>query len=305
MKGKLKKFKFLIFLGIFLFVLSGAVYIFYTMAVIGTWDAGYRVNTGAGPQDITINVGGTCQRITNTSGKDYFIPTKTTAEWNAFNANLPSGVATSSCQANPSNLALSHVTRSKSFSVSWTAGANNGGVGGCKLQFYTGSIWTDITSATSTNCDADSVSASYTLNADGWKASWDGTQIRLLRKSDSVVVGTFSQTLACVAATGSGSPTPTVDEDCNGSWDNATSYGCVYGCTQAGMLIEFYHYQPRGQNCTGGIVWQYGGGQGCFASWTGPYGCSTWYTSDTDTSVTLLDGSCCSYGNTQTCYTYY
>ena len=40
---------------------------------------------------------GDCKKIDNTSGVDYFVPTKTTAEWDSFAGNLPSGVTVESC----------------------------------------------------------------------------------------------------------------------------------------------------------------------------------------------------------------
>jgi len=95
MKINFKKLnlKVLIFLGIFiLVVLSGVVYV----VAEGVWDTGWRVNNGT-MRDITI-AGGACQKITNSSGKDLFIPTKTAAEWNAFSARAGAlGVTISSC----------------------------------------------------------------------------------------------------------------------------------------------------------------------------------------------------------------
>ncbi len=123
----------------------------------------------------------------------------------------------------PSSLVLSHSDRNRSISVSWTAGSGNGGASGCKLQFYTGSGWSDITAATNLNCDANSTSASYNLNASGWKSNWNATQVRLVRKSDSSLMGVFAQTLSCSTTSGSSSSTPLIDEDCNGEWDNSTT----------------------------------------------------------------------------------
>jgi len=164
---------------------------------------------------------------------------------------------------NPTNLVLSQTTNLKQFSVSWTAGANNGGAGGCKLQYLlSGSLWYDIDSANSVNCDANASGAAYTLNPDGWKASWGGTQIRLVRKSDFSAIGTFTQTVACTATAGSSSPTPDKDEDCNGYWDNTTN-DCTHGC---------------------GWVW---GGWDCTGK-PGPTGCAYC----TDSTV----GSPCCYG---------
>jgi len=137
-----------------------------------------------------------------------------------------SGTCPAIVATNPTYLALSQTTNLKQFSVSWTAGTNNGGAGGCKLQYLqSGSTWNDITSATSVNCDANASGAAYTLNADGWKANWGGTQIRIIRKLDNALMGTFPQTIACAGTGGSASPTPDKDEDCDGYWDNS-----VYGC---------------------------------------------------------------------------
>lgn len=96
MKIKFKKLIFLIFSGIFLFVVLFVFGVAYVMA-LNTYDTGYRINTGAGPQNILIDSSGTCKKITNTSGKDIFVPTKTAAEWNAFNANKPANVAIEAC----------------------------------------------------------------------------------------------------------------------------------------------------------------------------------------------------------------
>lgn len=90
MKINFKKLdlKILILLGLFILViLSGVAYV----VAVGTYSDGYRLNAG-NVQDITINDSGARKKITNNSGKDLFIPTKTTAEWNAFVANKPSGV---------------------------------------------------------------------------------------------------------------------------------------------------------------------------------------------------------------------
>jgi prepilin-type N-terminal cleavage/methylation domain-containing protein len=132
----------------------------------------------------------------------------------------PNSIAAGPSSIAPSALSLTHTTNMKSFTVSWTAGTNNGGAGGCKLQFYNGSGWTDITDGASVNCDSNASAVSYNLNADGWKASWNTTEVRILRISDSTAMGTFAQTLSCSVAAGSAIATTTKDEDCNGVWDN-------------------------------------------------------------------------------------
>jgi hypothetical protein len=153
---------------------------------------------------------------------------------------------------NPSNLILSQVTRSRSFTVSWTAGTGNGGASGCKLQFYTGSGWSDITSAANVNCDADSASAPFTLNGDGWKPNWNGTQVRLLRKSDSSTMGVSPAPLSCVNVPGSATPTPTIDEDCDGYWDNSTCSFCSY--YQKKWCMDNQFWSSNDSTCTGSVT---------------------------------------------------
>lgn len=63
----------------------------------GSWDAGYRVDTG----DIQLveigdaggtAMGGLTKMVENNSGDDIFVPTKKTVEWDTFTVNKPSGV---------------------------------------------------------------------------------------------------------------------------------------------------------------------------------------------------------------------
>jgi hypothetical protein len=107
--------------------------------------------------------------------------------------------------------------------VSWTAGYGNGGSGNCKLQFLDGATWVDIQDATLLNCDGNLSPTAFALNDDGWKSSWGGTQVRIVRIGDLVAAGTFSETLACSPVGGSSTSTPVIDEDCDGSWDNSTT----------------------------------------------------------------------------------
>jgi len=149
------------------------------------------------------------------------------------------GICEAGEPASPSNLALSHTANNESFTVSWTAGSGNGGIGGCKMQFYTGSTWADISSAADVNCDTDLSEGAFTLNADGWKAHWNGTEVRLVRKSDLTAVGTFPQTLSCTTLSGSATPTPSIDEDCNGYWDNTTLVNCQPVCESWGCWFRY------------------------------------------------------------------
>jgi len=82
---------------ILLVVILGILSIPLLVLALNTWDTGYRVNTGDGAQKIYIDSSNTCKEVTNNSGKDIFVPTKTAVEWNAFNTNKPSGISVSDC----------------------------------------------------------------------------------------------------------------------------------------------------------------------------------------------------------------
>ncbi len=127
----------------------------------------------------------------------------------------------------PTNLILSHSSRSKNFTFSWNAGSGNGG--SCKLQYYkNGTTWTDI-SSTIYNCDTNLSNINVTLPNDWWYSwNWNGTQIQVVRTNDGKVLWTFPQTLNCTAVWASSSSTPSIDEDCNGVWDNSSSYQSSY-----------------------------------------------------------------------------
>ena len=183
--------------------------------------------------------------------------TKTGTADSAWSSNTIIG------QVDPSNLSLSHSSRNRYFNVSWTAGETNGGSGGCKLQYKNGGSWYDISSATSINCDANASSQSYSLNGDGWKSGWNGTQVRLVRKSDGVSMGTFPQTLNCSSTGGSGGSTPNVDEDCNGSWNN-TSQSCSTTYDMSGCTDMCKSYYGSSSYCTGDYTGGPCGGNGCW-----------------------------------------
>jgi hypothetical protein len=71
--------------------IAGMVY------ALNSWNTGFRIDKET--KNVYIGSSQTCYKVTNTSNNSYFIPTKTTAEWNAFAANLPSGVSIGSCCA--------------------------------------------------------------------------------------------------------------------------------------------------------------------------------------------------------------
>lgn len=64
-----------------------------------SWAAdSHRVNNGV---SVEITEHGTCRSVNNTSGKDIFIPTKTSGEWSSFYNNSPTGVTVASCDLCP------------------------------------------------------------------------------------------------------------------------------------------------------------------------------------------------------------
>ncbi len=131
------------------------------------------------------------------------------------------------CVVNPTNLLLTHSTNSKTYTVAWTAGSNNAN---CRLQFNNAGTWIDVASALSLNCDA-STNTTISLNGDGWKSSWGGTPVRLVRNSDNSPVGTFAQNLNCTITSGNTSSTPNFDENCNGVWDDSSIANSYYDCS--------------------------------------------------------------------------
>lgn len=161
----------------------------------------------------------------------------------------------------PTSLVLTQTVRRRDFTVSWTAGTGNGGVGGCRLQYYTGSVWTDLSYATY-NCDANTTNAAAQLNGDNFTATtWNATglQIRLQRISDSASVAAFSQNATCSAVGGSGSATPLIDEDCNRYWDNyttGTGYNflgqCANGASTATPGASYSCTPPTPSSCQSG-----------------------------------------------------
>jgi len=54
----------------------------------------YRVNNGA---TVTINEWDVCKKVTNNTGKDIFVPTNSSNEWNQFRTYFPSGISLGTC----------------------------------------------------------------------------------------------------------------------------------------------------------------------------------------------------------------
>lgn len=133
----------------------------------------------------------------------------------------------------PTALSLSHTPNAKSYSVSFTAGRGNGGPGGCSVQYQqTNGVWR---SDTSVDCDSNASGVSGTLPNTTRLTPWTSAPVRLIRISDNAVLGQFPQALTCSPKAGSSVSTPTVDEDCDGTWDNTTctTFNWVYQNTYA------------------------------------------------------------------------
>lgn len=54
----------------------------------------YRVNNGT---TVTIDEWGICKKVTNNTGKDIFVPTNTSNEWNLFRTYYPTGISLGDC----------------------------------------------------------------------------------------------------------------------------------------------------------------------------------------------------------------
>jgi len=235
-------------------VLAGLIV--FSITFYATSASMYTVGVGA---TVTINEWGVCWKVTNnTCGASIMVPTNTAAEWASFYNNLatliPANCASKAvCTGPPTALSLSQTANSRDFTVSWTGGSGNGGVNGCKLQYYTGAVWTDLTFA-NYNCDANATNVAAQLNGDGFaQSTWatTGLQIRLVRISDSTVMGTFATKATCAATGGSGGPTPTVDEDCDTFWDN--SYSSCNSCTWTDYMytVNTLWFWAMDVTCTG------------------------------------------------------
>lgn len=91
--GKWKVNKLLVlYISIFLVLVSAIIF------AINAWNEGYKFDDG-GNICVTVNsAGGAQYRVYDTgySGNSVFVPTKTTAEWDAFVAGKPAGISTGS-----------------------------------------------------------------------------------------------------------------------------------------------------------------------------------------------------------------
>ena len=138
-------------------------------------------------------------------------------------------------QAAPTGLSLVHTANNRSFTVGWTGGRGNGGAAGCAVQFLSSlAVWTTMSLV---NCDATTSARIVNLpgTVNWYGSAWSMVPVRLLRVSDSMVVGTFPTSLTCLGRPASTTPTPTIDENCDSTWDDHTcaSFGWVQGMVYA------------------------------------------------------------------------
>lgn len=186
-----------------------------------------------------VAAGGTCTvgvRLNAIGANGTYTANLRASSASAATVSRPVSGSASGFATMPSGLSLSHTANTSSFTAAWTAGS---GISSCQIQNFNGSSWVGIASV---NCATNTSGAAFTLSDVG--SNWNGRGVRLLVNGTTAV--SFPQTLTCTARAGSGSPTPTIDENCNGVWDDSASGGTVAGC-------------PSGQSCV------YGG-------WGGPAG---------------------------------
>lgn len=148
--------------------------LFFSLAFIGviyalnTWSTGYRIDTET--KQVLVNSTQDCYNVTNITPNAYFLPTKTTAEWNTFETHLPSGVTIGSCVPAYSYYKIGNFTDEGEW----------GGIG--ELQFKINGVWqtnaaTSYTNGSVAGTNITAITSSpttyYSTNYP-WKA-FDGT----------------------------------------------------------------------------------------------------------------------------------
>jgi|GEM_PF-3789826 len=76
-------------------VVAGAVLIPAASWGINTVATGYQTTTS----EVSVDAHSDCQKLSHTGSTSYFVPTKTSAEWTAFQNNKPSDVTVGDCQS--------------------------------------------------------------------------------------------------------------------------------------------------------------------------------------------------------------
>jgi hypothetical protein len=139
---------------------------------------------------------------------------------------------------------FSHTNRRNSFNVSWSGGA---GYSDCILQQNSAGGYRNLGSI-----DCASGSGSFTVTTPG--ANWNGRDIRMAANNGATVLNTFGA-LTCTTTSAATSPTPTVDEDCNGVFDNTSSVNIWVSSGSAGSIsnngCSYGNYGTIGGSCSG------------------------------------------------------
>lgn len=165
---------------------------------------------------------------------------------------------------------VNHASNQRAYTVSWTGGVGHGGPGGCVMMHETmGGTWTTHSAGLDCDSDAGQLSVSLPSTATWYGGSWSAVSLRVSRVDDNAVLATLPLVLGCSPMGGSSISTPTVDEDCDGDWNDKTC--AVWSWTSSTV------YQPPDGPCSG--------------TSTGPTACSstiegtTRYTASTSTAL--------------------
>ncbi len=145
-------------------------------------------------------------------------------------------------------LHLSHVANQKTIEVSWS-GIND--QENCVLQNETSAGWATIAAVP---CEAQ---ARTTFTLQNLTANWNGQRVRLAGSAGLFAIADFPTTLTCTSrAEGSPTPTPLVDEDCDGNFDNskAGESFCSTGWVQAPFLAGSTYSLPATRDCNGSVA---------------------------------------------------
>lgn len=168
----------------------------------------------------------------------------------------------------PTGLSLTHSPRHRDFTVNWTGGRGNGGPVGCSVR-YLDSTGTSRSASNTVDCDlTTSRTVTLPISATWYGASWSSVTVQLVRNGDGALLGTFPQRLTCASTAAASSPTPDIDENCNGTWDDYTcgtwtwQSGTVYGTNFAACTNSLNPLPSLACSASVGGVKRYTTGQG-------------------------------------------
>lgn len=71
-------------------IILSLFWVVYAINTINTW---FKTTNS----EVVIDAHGTCQRVRHTGSQEYFVPTKSSTEWNTFRSNKPAGIQLNSC----------------------------------------------------------------------------------------------------------------------------------------------------------------------------------------------------------------